>query len=131
MNVLFRELRQEFFIEDTVLFVDQFVRAGADGLELLHRDYLVRAALQGAERDLLFKSGHTDFEELVQSATRDAQELHPFQQRIRFVHRLGEHAPVELELAQFPVDVKLGVSNLNRFVSISSGSLDRRCAGTR
>jgi hypothetical protein len=63
------------------------------GRELLH-----------LARERLLQARDADHEELVQILGEDGEELQPFEQRLRRVERLFEHAPVELDLAELAVE---------------------------
>ena len=54
--------------------------------------------------DLLLQAGDADLEELVQVRRNDGEEAQPLEQRHRIVGRLRQHAAVELEQAQLPVE---------------------------
>ena len=56
---------------------------------------------------LLTQARHPDLEELVHVAAENAAENQPVDQRVRGVQRLLQYPVVELELAQFPVEVVL------------------------
>ena len=48
--------------------------------------------------------GDAHLEELIQVRADDAEELHPLQQGVLRVERLLQHAVIELQPAQFPID---------------------------
>src|SRR5439155_5858635 len=57
----------------------------------------------------VLQSRHPDHEELVEVRRHDDGELQPVQQRGGGVHRFFEHAAVELQPGQLPVDEELGL----------------------
>ena len=64
----------------------------------------VHRALDHLALDLLLDARHAHLEELIQVRADDAEELHPLQQRVLRVERLLQHAVIELQPAQFPID---------------------------
>ena len=56
----------------------------------------------------LFEGGDPDFEKFVQVSAGNTQETQPFQYGRTRVTRLFEHTPVELNQAQFAIEVALG-----------------------
>jgi hypothetical protein len=105
-----REARQDVVPQDPVLFVDQLVRPSVDGRELLGRPEAIGAVVLRLEPrvELLLQAGDADFEELVQVGAEDGKKLDPLEQRVAGVARFLEDARIELEPAQFPIDVELG-----------------------
>ena len=95
---MFFQLRQQDVIEDRVLAVHMAVHQFADAGQGLVRLQAVSAGLFAGEGDLLLEAGDTNFEELVQVAGEDQQELQPLQQRVGLIQRLFQHADVELQL---------------------------------
>src|SRR5690606_14931724 len=57
---------------------------------------------------------HTNFEELIQVAREDQQELQPLQQRIGFIQRLLQHADIELQLRKLAMNVQAAVVQVRR-----------------
>jgi len=84
--------------------------------------------LKGAEFDLRLQARHPDLEKFVQVVADDAQEAQPLQQRHVGIFGLRQHSSVELELRQFPIQVKLriGALGLARLVGDHRGALLRR-----
>ena len=67
----------------------------------------VRGALHDIALDLLFEAGHADLKELVQVGADDAEEFEAFQEwRVR-IQGFIQHALVELEPTQLPVEEEL------------------------
>ena len=78
-----------------------------DGVkDLLGRQFL-GALGRRTNLDALFQRRDTNFEEFVEVGAGDSQETQPLQQRNRWVERLGQNTLVELELAQFTINVKV------------------------
>ena len=83
------------------------VRARADGGELLGRRQPVGRRLGDVARELLLEAGDADHEELVEVRRDDGDELEALGQRHGRVERLFEHAFVESEPGELPVDEQL------------------------
>jgi hypothetical protein len=75
-------------------------------VELLGRAHAVGRGMRAAGRDLLLQAGDADLEELVEVAGEDRQEADALEQRVALVHRLVQHALVEVEPRQLAVDVR-------------------------
>jgi hypothetical protein len=73
--------------------------------ELLSGGEAVLARRGQAALDLLLQSRDADHEELVQVRVEDGEELDSLQQRMARVHRLFQHATVELQPVHFAVEV--------------------------
>jgi hypothetical protein len=84
----------------------------ADLLERLRRGGAVGSGGVGTQFDLRFESRDPDLEKFIQVIADDAQEAQPLEQRHFRILCLGEHSLVELELGQFPIQVKLRVGTL-------------------
>ena len=85
--------------------VDQPVGLGADGGELLRDGHAVVRQFLDAERLVRLEAGDADHEEFVEIVGRDRQEADALEQRMLRVARFLEHAPVESEPAQLPVEI--------------------------
>ena len=90
-----------------VQIVHHRVGAGADGRELLGRGQAVGRGLDDVAGQLLLETGDADHEELVQIRRDDGDELEAFAERHRRIARFLEHAFVEAEPGQLPVDEQL------------------------
>ena len=99
-----RQRRQQLLAPARVLVLDHAPDPLDDGAEGLAGGQAVHRALDDLAFDLLFEARDADFEELVEVRADDAEELHPLQQRVGWVERLLQHAMVEFQPAQFPVD---------------------------
>jgi len=88
------------------LFVHQAVRLGGDLAQQFLRAHVVRAGVHRTGDHLLLQARHANLEKLVQIGAGDAQEFEAFKQRCGRILGLFEHAPVELELAQFAVEIE-------------------------
>jgi hypothetical protein len=106
VNAVVGQLRQDFIVQYFILPLD-------DGMALhacaVHR--IRQAGRQGrvsAHPVLRQQAGQPHLEELIQVAADDAQETQAFQQGNILVLCLRQHAPVECELRQFPVQIDAG-----------------------
>ncbi|MNH05080.1 hypothetical protein D3C79_643940 [compost metagenome] len=108
-DLVFFQLRQQHVVEDRVLAIDFAVHQLADPRQRLVRLQAVGAGLFTGEGDLLLQARHTNFEELIQVAGKDQQELQPLQQGIALIQRLFQHADIELQLGQLAVNVQAAV----------------------
>ncbi|MNN03194.1 hypothetical protein D3C81_1158740 [compost metagenome] len=106
--VLF-QFRQQHIVEDRVLTINFAVYHFTDPCQCLVRLQAVSAGLLTGKGDLLLQARHTNFEELIQVAGKDQQELQPLQQRIVLIQRLFQHADIELQLGQLAVNVQAAV----------------------
>ena len=77
--------------------IEQDADAALDRVELLARGETVGRRLLNPRRHLTAQSRNAHHVELIQVRAEDREEFHPLEQRVAFVERLGEHAPVELE----------------------------------
>ena len=88
-----------------------------NGAQLFAGVHAIRRCLGESRVHLLLQAGDPDLEELVDVLAQDRQEAHPLEQRQRLVLGHGEHAFVEVELRQLPVQVpplSLGRDRLDR-----------------
>ncbi|MNM91841.1 hypothetical protein D3C81_1041510 [compost metagenome] len=108
-DLVFFQLRQQHVVEDRVLAIDFAVHQLADPRQRLVRLQAVGAGLFTGEGDLFLQARHTNFEELIQVAGEDQQELQSLQQWIGLIQRLFQHADVELQLGQFAMNVQAAV----------------------
>jgi hypothetical protein len=99
--------------------LEHHVRARAHRFELLARGVAVGCHVFDAGPEPAHRGGDADHEELVEVGAGDRQELHPLEQRMALVLRLREHALVELEPAQLPVDVERRVLEIDRNGALS------------
>ena len=73
-------------------------------------------------RSFRHRRRQADHEELVEVRPGDAEELDPFEQRVRLIGRLGEDAAVEFEPPQLAIDVKRRVLEI-LWIDAVEGSL--------
>ncbi len=66
----------------------------------------VRTGRHGLDLDLLLQPRNADLIELVEIAAKNAKEAQALQQRRVRMFSLGQHPAVELQQAEFPVEVK-------------------------
>ena len=80
-----------------------------DPRQLLGRRQPIRREILWLETGvkLLLQPGDTNLEELVQVRADDRQKLDPFQAGVGPIRRLLQHACIELEPAQFAIEVML------------------------
>ena len=64
--------------------------------------------------NLLFQSRQANHDELVEIRVEDGEKLHALQQRIMAILRLFKDTPVELDPAQFAIDIKIGSIQVQR-----------------
>src|SRR5713226_7349380 len=103
------EERLDLLQEAPVLLVHQLVHAGGHRGERLRGGHAIGPRRLVARGDAALEGGHPDHEELVQVRAEDGEELHALEQRHARVLRLLEHAPVEFEPRELPVDEGVGV----------------------
>src|SRR2546421_675375 len=99
--------RQHVGSENAVLLGDEFVHPAFDGGELLGGREPVRPVVLRLDPGihLLLQAGHPDLEELVQVGAEDREEFEALEPGVRRVGRLFQHAGVELEPGELPVQV--------------------------
>ncbi len=73
---------------------------------MLARGQPVGGNFDDARIHLFAKPGDAHHEELIHVRTEDGEEFHALEQRITFILRLFQHAPLELQQAEFAVDVQ-------------------------
>ena len=64
---------------------------------LFHQGQAVRPGFGVAVFNLLHQPGHPHFEKFIEIAGADGEKFQPLEQRIAFILRLFQHAPVELQ----------------------------------
>src|SRR5919197_6530168 len=105
-------LGDEKGVQHLVLLFNEPMRRLADAAELLGRGEIVRSPLHRSIGHLLFETRHPDLEEFIEIGAADTEKLQTFEQRDGLVLSKFEHAAVELQKTQFPVDVKLGLAEI-------------------
>ena len=98
-HALFSQSGQHFRIEQIVLVGYQCVGLLDHGLEGVGRGGFARSG-DVTQSDALFQLGDANLKKFVKIGRDDAQETKPFQQRRATVLRLGQHAPVERDIAK-------------------------------
>ena len=96
--------RLDLLQEHPVLEGGQLVHRGRHGGDGLRGVHPVRRHRQVAGVELPLETGHADHEELVEVRAEDGQELHALEQGRGGVLGLLQHAAVELEPGQLPID---------------------------
>ncbi|MNS38599.1 hypothetical protein D3C72_708550 [compost metagenome] len=105
----FHQRRTQRLVPAAVLLVHQLGGALVDGVENGLRAHAIRCRRQAELLRMADRSG-TDLEEFIQVGAGDAHETQALQQRHLRVHRLRQHAEVEIQLRQFAVDVQRRVA---------------------
>jgi hypothetical protein len=116
-------LRQDFFIEQLVLLLDEGMRLLADQTINLPGGLAVGGDRHRVELELLLDSGHPNLEELIEVAADDAQETQALKQRRARISGLPEHPPVEGEQTDLAIEEVLRRE--------TGGGLEGRCFGGR
>ena len=93
-------------------------RACAHGLQLLLDGQSVGGPPGEASPVLSRERGDPDHEELVQVVRRDRQKLHTLEQGMRVALRVSQHALVEREPAELPVDVQPRIAAIDRVAGV-------------
>ncbi len=106
-DILSRQRRQQVLIENPVLTLDCRVADLRNLLQDIFGETAVRTK-RTLQRQLLQQSGNPDLEEFVEIPAENQQEIQSLQQRMQRIHRLFQHAQVEIENAEFAVDEQLG-----------------------
>ena len=103
------ERREQILAQEIVRAVDQPAHRGADRVQRLGRTSAVHTGFLHAVLDLLHHAGHAHHEKLVDVGAEYRQELHPLQQRIAAVARFFENPPLELQVAEFTIQIERGI----------------------
>ncbi len=101
--------RQQDVIKDVVLAVHRVMGDTADFFQHFFGQHAVGSRLAGVGFQLVLQSGHTDFEKFIHVAGKNQQKVQPFHQGMAVVHGLFQHPQVELQQAQFPVEIVVRV----------------------
>ena len=102
--------------------VEQSLILAADGHQLGARSQSVGAWIGGARVQLRRQASHANHEELVEIGAEDGEELDAFQQRVLIVLGFLQHAPLERQQAEFAIQIK------RRIFEIDLRHDGRRCA---
>jgi len=98
------ELRDDDFLKELVLPLDEPVGDRGDAREHLSCGHAVRTDAGHGELDLLLQTADAHLEELVQIRADDAEKAQALERRHTLVLGLREHTPVEFEDAEFAVE---------------------------
>ena len=79
----------------------------ADAGQLLDGSEPVRAPFNDAFAHLVLETGNAHHEEFIEVVGRDRQKAQALEHRMAFVLRFLQHAPVEVEPGEFPIDESL------------------------
>ena len=100
----FFQLGQDLFVEQPVLALHHLMRDAADRDEHVARIHAVGPGAGQIDADRLLQLGDANLEKFVQVAADDAKKAQAFEQgRVRILG-LGQHAAVEFQDADFPVE---------------------------
>ena len=102
------EVREKDIVEQRVLLLNDTEHAVPDRIEDLLRRQLLGPLCGCADLDTLLQRSDANLEELIEIRAGDAQKTQPLEQRHGRVQGHRQHALVELELAEFPIDVQVG-----------------------
>ena len=94
----------ELVVPKSVLRRDHLMHGALDGVKGLGRRHSVRADIARFALDLLLDAGDANLEKLVEVRADDREKLDALDQRLGWVLRFFEDAPVELEPAQLAID---------------------------
>ena len=100
------ERGEQLLAQELVSRVDQAADGGADGIQGFRRTPAIQTRLLDAVLDLLQQARHAHHEELVDVGAENRQKFDAFKQRVAAVASLFEHAPLELQVAEFAIEVK-------------------------
>ena len=103
-NSLLRQFRPQAFVPAGILFFDELVGCVFDQFPLLHHGEAVGSGGVVAVFQLLQQAAHPDFEEFVQIAGGNRQELDAFEQRIAEISGFFQHAPIKFQPRGFAVE---------------------------
>jgi hypothetical protein len=103
-----RQFRAQFAVPQFVLIRVERPGLVADAPQLLVRRQRVGARIFDVAEHGLVQSAHADFKELVEVVRGDREELQAFEKGIRRIAGFVEHATVEVDPGEFPVDVRVG-----------------------
>ena len=109
IHPFFSQGGKQHVVEDAVLAVHGFVGNGTDRFEKLIGQHAIGAGLAGMRFQFVLQAGHANFEELIHVAGKNQQEIQPLHQGMILVHGLLKDAQVELQQAEFPVQVVVRV----------------------
>ena len=121
LHAVFEQLTLERMAVMLLLQFQQGPQFGVDGLQLFLGGEAVVAAGGDTGFQLGLEGGHPHHEEFVKVVAENGAELRLLQQRRLFVQRLGQDAMVEINPAQFAVDVQLRSNDRLRHGAPCSG----------
>jgi hypothetical protein len=127
-DAFFLQGRQQHFVQAVILIGHQSLRALVNGSELFGNRECVGCQRARAELEQLLQPRNTNLEELIEIARRDGEESQPLEQRHARIHRLREHALVELEQRELAVDVEIGAFQIRQIHGLVSANGARMSA---
>ncbi|MEZ4497500.1 MAG: hypothetical protein R2845_12180 [Thermomicrobiales bacterium] len=114
------ECGDKFALDERRVPFEQLLGTRLNRYRLLQRIAPVWSGVRSAGGDLPLHACDADHEKLIEIGREDRGKFCPFEQRQRSIFRLIEHARVEREPAQFPIDKEIG----REWINLRSG-LDR------
>ena len=129
---LLRQRRKQLLVPAFVLVADKHLHRGGNLCEFLFGGQPIRSGLARTMFDPLQKTRNAHLHELIQIIGRNGQKLHALQQRIIFVARFFQYAPVELQPLQVPVEVVARIVQsdaFHRIIRRNTHSYCRRVTG--
>ena len=111
-DLLASQQRTQHVIPAARDFVQHGLGSGAHHRQTLARREAVRCDYFVPGSPLACQRGHTHHEKLVEIVRRNGQKLDAFEQRVRLRACLGEHAVIEGEPTQLPVNVERGIRKI-------------------
>ena len=123
-DALFGQRRAHLVEEDAGLPAGELLGAFTDAAQLFARGQAVGRAHRQSHLVAAFQPGDPDHVELVEVGREDREELRPLQQRQRRVGGQREHPGVEVQPAQFAIEVAIVGQFL--IVRVSAGGRRRR-----
>src|SRR5262245_2387090 len=106
-HVVLLQPRQNLFEQATHLHFEQRAQAFRDEPQLRRRRKPVGGEQQRVGVELLLKARNADHKKLIEVGRKDREKFQPFEQRLRRVERLVEHAAVELDPTELAVEERV------------------------
>src|SRR5215813_7807197 len=102
-NSLLCKLRQNAVSQTTHLPFEHRFQTRSNFQQLFRRRHPVRRLFKNLRLNRFLQTRNADHEKLVQVGRKDGQKLQSFQQRMAFIKRFLEDAPVKFQPTQFAV----------------------------
>src|SRR5262245_46970373 len=101
------QTRQDLFEQAAHLHFEQRAQAFRDKPQLRRRRKPVGREQQRIGVELFLQARNADHKKLIEVGRKDREKFQPFEQRLRRVERLVEHAAVELNPTEFSVEERV------------------------